>query len=515
MMKSRVGMSSKPLGLAISLGVFTASLSGCAVVETFTSPDPIGNGVRGKVWTTQEYLEPNPNNVAYDAATLSTFRRFSVAASGSQAFLAASIYESASGKFQGYARLFQAGIGWSSPGPGFSMVANGSASLSYASIAAGPGGSWLSVFQDGSVSGIAQATYTAANNGVWQPAHVSDPLTPADPGNGGPAFAATTDQSFGSPVDIAFDSLGRAYVATAVAGTNQLVLKRWGQAGGIDQQNAGATSAAGLVPGPLVAARYDGTQWVCAYSQHLTTATIVQQCYDTTNAVAWGSSGPALQTAIVTTPGLKGFSTASSNDGTIVLANYEMVSGTAHVVVRAVVSGVIQPGTTVVSAGMPGTYAASAGLFSAPQIVHLGGGSFIVAWTAVDGGANSALFSALYTPAAGWAAPAMIGSAQAFPAAFGAIHLFTNEDGNAGVAASFSADITLASTTLATARYQSAQGWLPTQFFGNGCSTGTPATVAFCSQRPQGAITSNGDTVVVFPDQDPSGHFRLGGVEFR
>ena len=500
-------MKSRGMNPAVWLGVF-ASLSGCAAVESFTSPDPVGNGVRGKVWTTQAYLEPNPNNVAYDPVTNATFQRYSVAASGTQAYLAASIYDSASAKFQGYQRLFQSESGWSSSGPGFSIIANGAAGLSYAAISPGPGGSWLSVFQASQAAGAGatQTTHTVANNGVWQPASVNA----GSPGNGGPIFATTSDQSYGSPVSIAFDSLGRAYIATAVSSPDNFVLKRWSQAGGIDLKENGVTAT-----GPLIEARFDGVQWVCTFAQSMATFAIVQQCFDSTNVDAWGTTGPTVQTPILS-PGRLGFSTATAGDGVIVLADYELVSAVPQVVVRAVSAGVLQSGSTTVSAGMPGTYAVAATTTAAPQIVHLGSGSFLVAWTGADAGSNTAMFYALYVPNVGWTTPAMIGSAQASPSYIGPIHLFTNEDGNAGIAASFYSTAT--STLMMTARYQNIQGWLPMQTFGNGCATDTPTLTpnsAFCTQRPQGAITSNGDTIVVFPDQDPSGHFRLGGVEFK
>jgi hypothetical protein len=105
--------------------------------------------------------------------------------------------------------------------------------------------------------------------------------------------------------------------------------------------------------------------------------------------------------------------------------------------------------------------------------------------------------------------------------AFLGIRLFTNGAMHAGLAVTHlkveDTDTPYASAwDVWLSRYQVDVGWQAPTTRGEGCNNSTSTSyVGVCTQRPSGAITSSGDSVVVFPSEDSSGVVRLNGVAFK
>lgn len=486
------------------------SALGCVNVEEFTSPVPIADGIRGKEWRSPEYLETNPLNPAI-TGDRRTFQSFAVTSSGTKVVMAASLYDTAAARFHGYARQYVEGTGWSVSGPGFSVVVTEAGqNMTYASIASSPGGFWLAAFQD-DIGVAAQNTLTALNNGSWQAMQSS--------ATGGAAYAVVNDQTYGSPIRTEFDGIGRAYVLVVNEDTSAFRLKRWSQTSGIDLTLdplwAGTTAPGD--PTLLLDQKYDGERWLCVFGQDYGgAADLHKQCYDTTGVVAWNTASTPASDEIISVSPRHGFALASSHDGRILVAAHEDIFAENHVVARFIEDGVVSGLDTVVSFGMPYGTTAFDTAGNAPQAVYLGDGYFMIAWIASDG-LYASIYYSVYNPVTGmWseAARATDNIAVTSISPFRSLHLFSNEDLNAGFAAGFDV-VETGVRTLATARFQLQHGWLPTNYVGTGCDTGAIGGMAACTHRPQGAITARGDTVVVYADQDASGNFRLTGVQFR
>jgi hypothetical protein len=63
-------------------------------------------------------------------------------------------------------------------------------------------------------------------------------------------------------------------------------------------------------------------------------------------------------------------------------------------------------------------------------------------------------------------------------------------------------------------RFHRSVNWYSTAVVGFSCRPGAAGNRAFCSHTPTGAILSNGDSILVYPDQDTDSRFRLRSLLF-
>lgn len=492
----------------LTAAVGLLALSGCSKLATFEARDPQSDGIRGKYWRPATYLEVNPNSPSVTGTR--SFHTFDLAGAGEEAQLTASLYDAGAAKFIGYGRLYTDGSGWSLPGGDFASVAAaaGAVNFGYTGVAGGPGKFWLSLFQTDEVAG-SQRLHTALNNGSWQ----TQQITAA--GTFGPQFVTTADQTAGNPVSMTFDAVGRAYIGVVDQTLGTVQLHRWTQNAGIDQTNVGQVASNNQVK--LV---FDGSRWVCAYSQDGGALDVlVQQCYDTTLSLAWNSSGQTLPSPISDLAlSSLGFDVASDGAGMLVAVYNEFYLGVLnHVAARFITDGTpMGTSGTFISTGMPVGYEVSNLNGASPQIVYLGDHRFGAAWIGVNSGTQetSVFYSEYYFGS--WSTPTQIVAAETYVTApkHQSFHLFSNGNNNAGIAINY---LTTGTTTgdrkIKVARYHTNHGWMASETYGEGCAA-TGAGVGVCTMRPKGAILSTGTSVVVFGDRY-GGNYRLGGIEFK
>ncbi|MBL7714709.1 MAG: hypothetical protein JNL01_04520 [Bdellovibrionales bacterium] len=489
--------------------IFALSQMACTKVVLFETKDPQSDGIRGKYWRQASYLELNANSPSTTA--LRSFHNFDIASAGTEAQLTATFYDAGLARFIGYGRLYADGLGWSNPGGDFASVAASSTAgvnLSYTAIAGGPGQFWLSVFQTNQAAG-SQRLMTGLNNGMWQTAQ----QTAA--GTFGKQYVTTTDETPGNPISVTFDAVGRAYIGVVDQAAGTVQLHRWTQNVGIDQTNVGQVATNNQVK--LV---FDGSRWVCAYSQDNTALDVlVQQCYDTTLTLAWNSSGATLPTPVSDLAlSNRGFDAATNGNGTIVTVYNEFYLGVLnHVFARFTSDGVpVGSSGTAISTGMPSGYEVSNLNGASPQVVYLGDNRFGAAWIGIDTASQlSAVFYSEYY-FGNWSTPEMIAPAMTYTTAphYQSFHLFSNGDNNAGIAINYlTTGTTAGARQIQVARYHVNHGWLSSSTYGEGCPA-TGVGVAVCSMRPKGVILSSGTSVVVFGDLF-GGLYRLGGAEFK
>jgi hypothetical protein len=487
--------------------VLLCAASGCAVPLDFTSPSPLGDGVRGKRWRVPQYLEVNLDNVAVGASDES-HNSYALTSYEDRAYLAATLYEPVAGRFKGYGRLYTDGSGWSAVGPNFGVIADdsvGSNSLFSAAIGAGPGGLIVAAFYADNVA----VSLTAMNNGSWQTATRYT-------GSTGPDFSAATDSGFFPPASMAFDKLGRGYVST-VSGGGSAQSDLWEQAGG-----TGSTITLGAATtASQVTSVFDGNRRQCGFYRN--SATSSYRCYD--------SVGLAQESAFdLTTAGAGGVAVATDGEGAIMSVFYELVSSSYVVKANLITDGTKQTTATTISTGMASGFEAAAsnadGKAHQPGVAYLGEGRYLAAWAAADYTNDDArLYYALYDPAAGgWAAPAAVNNLEEYSVGYPyrSLTLSGNGDSNAVLAVRYYTvdDYGNRIYKLLVSRYQIQNGWVETTVQGNGCDADsaddlTEESAAYCTQRPDAVCLPSGTAVVVFQDQDSSGNFRLVGIDFR
>lgn len=508
--------------------IFLAALwmASCSpkVVE-FSSPSPLAEGLRGKSWGEISYLEPNSSSPAVNSSSATT-AGFDFAGSGDHAYLAASFYDATSLKFIGYGRTYSDSVGWGSAGTDFTVTNTiSNDSVGHVSVAVSPGGG------SGVLSTFLGQTTAAATTSVRYKYWLSQQtMTPAS--SAYPSFPAGSSNAFGPAVSTSFDSLGKAYTFYQADGlaSGQVTMQVWEPAAGMaasSQQQVMSAYIAGPTHYRKVKSTFDGKQRVCVFAEDATYVVggrgLYVRCLDTGGStLATPSFAPDL--ASNPTPlsdGVTaGFDAASDGAGYVLAVFYQQVAGKWHLFSSVSRDGVWDTQPSQVSAAMESGFetvpvAATDDQIS-PGVAYLGSDRFVAVWAAVDTTNKRArLYYALHSKATGWSAAQTFGGDSTYVTTqpYGALHVFSNTQDNAGVAVNYLADETTSTRKVALSRYHVTEGWQKVVLRGYGCVSG--ANPAYCTHRPAGVILKSGVAVVVFQDKDASGRYRLAGVEYK
>jgi hypothetical protein len=544
--------------LAACLAGFLAASACGPSVEDFTSPGALGDGVMGKQWQTPYFLDGNLYAPGSQSSA-NLFKGYDAVAVDAQTIqLGVTFKDPLSGLNKAYAREYVDGAGWAPAGSNFLIAAaDGGTSLPMPAIGTGQGLVLLAGISTGAIA-VAENS-----NGAWEPSTPGAAgLTPVIP-------TAPTSDLFSTPNAVALiDSLGRGYLfmMTTNAGSGVPAVSIW--------QPASAPAALVALDGTvsttnkIFAARYDGSKYICVTFEAPASSSILKAACGSTLLSNFTTTTSAISTGGTT----NGHDLATDGAGGF-MALYYLKDSTTHYHVYAA-SG--SAGTWNTQTQLDG--AAASTVFGAPEegdlsgarpgIAYLGGGSYMAGWVGVDTTLlTTQLYYSIYTPGTGWSLASTVDIALPFSSTTSvvsnitnqqasyqaarpphrAIHVFSNGDGNAGIAANLacgaitstpgvSAVATAACGTISGAtgvpekrylyvnRWQSQNGWIAPAEVGNGCSVSSPSGYIGCTQRPTGVILPSGTTVVVYGDQDTEnggggvtavGNSRLAGVEFR
>ncbi len=498
----------------------------CSKIVSFDSPSPLGAGIAGKNWQAETFVDSSLFNSTYSTPIL--VADFSAASSESSLQLAANFYNPSTSLYQGYARLYQDGTGWSALGPQFTAIAQDTQSFSLSSILAAPGGIFWAVFMDP----LPNAFIVENPTGTWNAAATSS-IHPLN----SPSFYQTADLESEPVFATAADSLGIGYAAY-IDSTSHLDAGSWQAANpnfsSIMQLDSMLASHSGIT------LLFDGKSNICVtYETSTGSNTLNARCGSTTGSNPFPGSSTAFT---YQDTGVMGHASAVAPElGAIMLVYYKVNGSTAELYGAMIdYNGVPLSNPSNISLiaqqidqNMPTGFATENfnhnGNPNAPRpgIAYLGNGTFIAVWVGDNGSGYTALFYSLYTVSnSGWSTPAEIsGTLQPYvsnePAPRG-LSVFANGNGNAGFAMTFAETSKIFETMVD--RFQIDNLWLDPQYYadgiyggsnGNGCNPQTTTYLASCTHPPVGVILTSGDTVVLFQDQDNLGNYRLAEGEFR
>ncbi len=527
-----------------------AAFQACAVVE-FPDKSTIAlDSLASKTWRSAVFLEQDIYNPGTYAATAGsrTFNGFALSASGGQAYVALSLYDPSSSKFEGYVRTYSEGTGWLTGAAGFQRVATSATAFGF-------GAPWVTTTADGrATAGFWAATDAAGTSlavtrrgnrwGRAQLSTVTDSGLACQVGWGvttGSVFdlALAADQGahhgFGTGSAPFLSSDGRLYLFYANASTDELKLEVIDPASqvddaGIDYSNLSSTLTAGTTELRHVEGIADGTGLLCYFHEGDETGTrqVVSRCLDlTVGGVSISPDPPALPNAVSTSLS-KGFSAASDAAGTILSVQYENTASDGYEPTYSVfkeaawdsLSGLIDSASSNLKTP------ADIGLYpeAYPVVAHIETTYWAAAWVRIDDTtAVETLYAALYDAELDeWSeAVALVELTYAVHSRIESLTLVGNHTGDLVLAARYiSVENTSGNTeddkrrTMAW-RYNSSLGWLSGQVLGQGCLPSAASRIGECTQPVQAVILPSGNALIVFPDQDPSGITRPAASEFK
>jgi hypothetical protein len=522
-------------------------LAGCASQVEFNSPSPLGRGVSGKAWRAPIYADGGLYTP--DALTpAQALMAFDATSSGTTIQVAGTWHDQASSVYTGQALRYVDGAGFSTPGPAYGPIAsNGGVSFGFPTIMSGPGGLFAAAFFEAAGGTSAVSALFTGNSWLNYPTAATLGLRPhLDP---------TTNNLINGPrVVSTMDRLGRGFVFFADS-ADGVTLNRVRFAGWQTANTSGIDSTLQDVSGADVSdlggltARFDGIKFACVTYELSATPSLEVKCVDISLGGAFDFAGATSTT--LSSDAMAGHESATDGAGGIMSVFYQSSGGEYHVYANLGVNGAFEASPTRIDTALgDGEYAGYLAPSpttipgARPGVAHVGGGRFLAIWAGVEadsGYGRTQLFSALYTPATGWAPAAAIPGTHDFysttPHPQG-LSVYGNGDGNAGFALNMIyttdaigpnaavlpeiyAESAQARVTM-VGRWQQDNGWLAPATVGNVCYL--PAMAAAdgrCSHRPKGVMFPSGNTVVLYMDRDnyvnaPSvGNYRLMATEFK
>jgi hypothetical protein len=486
----------------LSLGGLLLALpgvqGGCTRAVFFDAPVPLSDGVRGRFWQNEQSLEFDPGTPLVDSAGRSTFGfDFAVNAAGTAGTLVFTAATSQANTHRVPVQRRFDSEGFASAGPNFSALSATPASYSFASVVPGPeasgGAEFFAVFTQGTtlVTHLSQADGWSA--GLSRTGLIA------------PLVSSASDFRLGPPVRGVFDVLGRGFFQlVGSAATWQWLPYEPGHASAFGT----AVSTPTGVDARVVA---DGEGRVL--SLNLTSGGALSGVFADpfTGSVTSGVTAVTLAAS-----GARGMAAASDGVGEVVIVANESGSLRAWRASDGVLSG-----SAVSIAEDVGTWASG----TRASIVYLGRrsgsslgarGKFLASWIRTSGGMSD-LWSAVFDLASGsWSAPERVGSSEGFVSAPHHVSVRLETSG-AGDALLLVNHLRTENTTaldhvwdVLASRFNADSGWLEQVVLGQGCSGDL-----VCSHLPAGGVLRSGDSVVVFPDQDSLGQYRLRSQEFR
>ena len=476
----------------ISAALLSLTFAGCAGTQGFTDRNVIESGVIGKSWGSSNYLETSVDNPDVNPAVRS-FNSFDFVGNTSQAQLAVSFYDHTTSKFIGYGRLYDPVSGWSPVGPNFAAIASGGGtdSLDFAAIAAQPGGLFSAFFMSSATANTTPTNFSFSNYaGTWDSNLPSNTgLTPL------PFDGVNFNTTVQSPMAAAYDKVGRAYAIFRDT-SNNVRMVRLSRASGVTPSATILSSAP--TPSQQMVLTFDGVSMLCGF--FLAPVSSVLQAEATclnTNSNVFGTRTPLSSSAS------SSIAAATDGNGKIVVVFVQQ----GNVYATFGTAGSFSAATQLNSTGLPPIDDATN---TSVGVAYLGNGSYLATWLGGSGTLGQ-VYSSTYTTFSGWQAPlgATFGYDNQASYAFSSLSTYGNGNFNAGIAVRYNDGSHLFELV---ARYQTNVGWLPSSIVGNGC---TVSTTSPCNHRSIGVIFPSGNAAVVFPDQDPSGTFRVAGVEFK
>ncbi len=505
-------------GVNFIAGFVVAFLNTACGPQTFTSEKGLVAGLAGRVWRDPVSLEPlAPGGVPIDPAGR-THLSFDIQSVGNQALLVASLYDDgpATAVYRVYSRVYREEVGLASSGLTSDFIDLASSddstdSLGGVGLAATRGGAAQLLALELSGGATAQ-TLVRYQGGDWGSSSAFAPgLNATVPGD--------LRMQAGPLIRSVFDGLGRVFSAYVETGSNLLQLENRALGGSIATNLSTVTESTGGVADRQVSLAFDGFLNVCALAQDFAgAATVSAECVSSVSPTAAATSIPL-------SAGGEGRGHAiAGGDGYLVAAYFAADSnGVMQVYVAITDDATFSSAATAVSEGMPSDFAVLGDVEEggAPQVLFLGSGYFMVAWSAASSSSAAVYYSVADLTAGTWSAPARVSKAISFSGEtpIDSFHLFGDAHGGAGIGVRYFSAVggsrDLSTRKMLLSRYHPSIGWLGYVERGVGCTPTSAAEVAGCSHRPVGAILDSGATVVLFQDQDESGVYRWTGVEFR
>ncbi len=557
------------LGVACSEAPLTADLGAFRVAER-----------SGMTWSEGPYLEPEAGHPSFDSSGF-THRSFAAFSSGGDVWFVGSVHERSSGDFAGYARRYRpgtgSGSGWAAPGSFFRRIAPvpdaaDRVGLGEVAVAAAGSRGALVVFAQISpapstsptpepwvYSGLTGVEYS----GVWGPA-LASPIPEATAAPLVPAFR-TSDSRLGGPrLSLALESTGRGWLVGPLKNEAEAEAAVWTPGRGFVSATTVGVGALGasapvwgtgtLSPYPSVQVLHDGRDSLHLFhasaalearvlsipSLPLPLPSVVSVASRETLRGLFGQASHEI--ASESGAEIFGFDSASDGEGTVWTVGLERTSGgLLRVIGLRSVNGTWTGSAQVLSRGlglgwnpilpnvaeMP---AAIPVMAQKPSIVHLGGGRFLVAFSAYKPTTlKAAVYAAYYDPSLGWSAAATVDSMQGYEGHpnIEAVTLFSNGLGGAGLAYHWSYSQGATSATidedvrvLRVGRFRVGQGWSDFGSATRTCSPGDSADLphlgrrAACTHLPVGVLLPDGEAVVLHPVTE--GHLvRISTLHFR
>lgn len=528
----------------------SAGFAACAVVE-FPDKSTIAlDNLSAKTWQTAVFLEQdiyNPGTYAGSAGSR-TLNGFALASSGFDAYIALTLYDPSSARFEGYARTYRDGTGWVTGAAGFQRVATSTTAFGF-------GAPWVTATADGRATAGFWAATDAAGTSLaitrrgsrWGRAQLS---TVTDGGLACQVGWGTTNGSFfdldtnttdlaahhgfgtGTASYLAPD--GRLYLFYANASSDELKLEVVDPASTVNDTGVdygfGSTLSGG-VELRHVEAVSDGEGRLCYFheSEELGARQVVSRCLDlTTGGVSILPDPMTDPSNAVTTLDSHGFAAASDSAGTILSVQYENTTSDGYEPTYSV----FQDGAWVATSGLFDS--ANASLETPadnatypeayPVVAHIAESYWAAVWVRLDTTAlTETIYTALYDLEEDtWSEAVVLAELDyVVRPRVESLTLVGNHTGDLVLAARFVSVQDTAGTTeddqrrTMAWRYNSQLGWLSSQVVGQGCKPADATRLGECTQPVQAALLPSGNALIVFPDQDPSGLTRPAASEFK
>jgi hypothetical protein len=526
--------------------IFLVLMSGCSATEFTARTTTALESLASKSWRTSVFLEPDIYNPATYLGTGGnrTFNGFDVTLSGSRAYIALSLYDPSTLRFEGFVRTYQDGTGWLTGSAGFQKVANSSTAFGFGApwitssadgraaagfwAATSAAGVSLAVARRGSRWGRAQTTALTDLGAVGLSCQVGWGTT------NGSIFDLDWSLGHGPGSSAYLSPQGRLYLFYANAGTRELKLEVIDPASAADD-NVDYSNLETTFQGTElrhVMSLDDGQNRLCYFLESEVTLVrkLVSRCLDLSAGGVSLSPDPVTESANeVTTDSTKGFSAGTDRAGKIITVQYENTASgyepTYSVFSEGsweVVSGEIDPANVDLDTPADATVYGEA----YPVIAHLGDEFWFAAWVRIDTSDNTENLYISYYDAENdewFSTTSLVELEYENRSRVESLTLASNHSGDLVLAARFvSVEDTAGGSgtwddrrrTLVY-RYNSQLGWLSGQIVGQGCLPAVTQRLGECTQPAQAVILPSGNALVVFPDQDPSGLTRPAASEFR
>lgn len=531
-------------------------------------------GFAGKTWTDTAFLERSPylpelHTLSLTAPTATytrTVNSFDLTVSGTSAYLAYTGYSTAASRFLGYGRTYRQGSGWSNPGTGFAPVARGATaadSLGQVAVGIATRGAVAAYFPM-TLSASADVFLAGQSGGAWQAWGSTDltggafagfDLTQSGaffPAAGVKSLLSTGHTALGFVVDDPAANAQEGNVHLALGEPNRTVKATADSTHELAQDSGGeAQDGFKMLEDGLGNLCEFHASWV-AGATHL-----LSRCYTSVGSTyaapiftpAWVAPMPANSGNDMATD-IAGFDAATDGEGRILVVAFVFNTLTSLYDVQAqwIDAGVAGLSMTQLNVNLPlvtlrtqadllnstsiSVLEAPAYASPAPSVAYLGDGSYMVAWIghdelSCDSSGTEFCEVPLYTvydPTTGtWSSPAAINGTTTLSGTVRPHMIDVRLAGNdSSHALAMITQVTTEGTDIysdirqvTALRYHTLYGWGDSATLGYGCTLEESRVMAFCSQRPKGAILSNGDAIAVFMDQDYTGAFRLAGSQYK